>query len=405
MMMRWNLALPALLCLIGASMPATGTSQIRGGDRPRNESQRRETPPNWLPGSWNGRNDNTRSDVDLIVTDDGRATLTIRTGSKTETLRGWFREGKLDFDDVRYLIRQNGRDIELSKERSRDDRVVLRQRDRRPPRSTDLTIDEPKNSSRVRSGAVFLRGSSPYRNVHIELSRDRDRMQTSDVTADRDGRFEARFDLKPGHYDVRIRSEEGSRSAERRVIFDVGGMGKIHIDSPGAGDKLGSGTVTVSGTSEADDVEVEIYRGRERVFIEQVRVRNGQWISRPTLGWGTFVVTARSKENGVILGTDRRGFDVLGGGPVEPTNLLRIDRPSDRSRYRGSVDFEGSAGGSEVRIQINSGKSRVYNQLLGVRDGKFRVHVTLDKGHYDVTVMSEVRGRVLSTKRMSIDID
>ncbi|HVT13575.1 MAG TPA: hypothetical protein VHE55_15020 [Fimbriimonadaceae bacterium] len=332
--------------------------------------------------------------------------MVVRKLSDSRTMRGSFRGGKLDFGSERYLIRQSGRDIRLTRENNRDDTVLLRRQEGRPTSTgEDLTITEPRNNDRIPSGVVFIRGESRFPDVQIELRRGRDVIQSASLRSH--GReYEFRFNLTPGKYEATVRAKDRDRmTVERKLVFNVGGMGKTYIERPAAGEKLRSGPVEISGTSEAPEVEVEIYRGRDRVFIEQSRVRDGRFVCRTKLDWGTYVVTVRSKEDGKVLGTDKRGFEVVGNDGLSGRDL-RLDKPSDRGRYRGSsLDFDGTAGGLQVRVQVFRGRDRIENQLVDVRDGRFHVRVRLSPGHYDATIMSEDHGRVITTKRMSFDVE
>ena len=84
---------------------------------------------------------------------------------------------------------------------------------------------------------------------------------------------------------------------------------------------------------------------------------------------------------------------------------IRLDRPSNGGRYRtNSVDFDGSSGFRNVRIEVYRGRDRVYNEVVGVRDGHFHARVNLSRGHYEATVSMEDRGRTTS-RRVSFDVD
>lgn len=404
-------AIHILIASVAAlSFAATSTAApFQGGfGSPQRGGQRNETPPDWSVGTWTGYNDNLRADIELKIDKDGRATLLIRRASGNRTLKGSFRDGKLDFDGERYLIRQSGRDLGLTRDSNRADAVILRNQDGRPVNHAvnDLSITEPRNNERVKAGTVYIRGETSSPEVQIELRRGRDILQNP-TAGSRGGNFEFRFNLTPGKYEATVRAKDRGRTTiERKVVFNVGGMGKTYIENPRAGEKLDSGPVTISGTSEAPDVEVEVYRGRDRVFIEQIRVRDGRFTSRTNLAWGTYVVTVRGKEDGEVLGTDKRGFEVIDNRPGPGWRDLKVEKPSARGRYRApSVDFEGTAGGSLVRIQISRGRDQVVNQTADVRDGRFRARIKLDRGHYEATITSEERGRVTATQRLSFDVE
>ncbi|MFI5386813.1 MAG: hypothetical protein ACHQ50_11910 [Fimbriimonadales bacterium] len=403
-MNRIRLSLATVSCLCVASFANAQPQHQTTQDKPRILAQRNDPPPSWSVGAWTGHSDYLHADVELRIGDDGRSTFIVR-GGRANTRQGWFRSGRLEFDRDRYLIRQAGHDLGLTRESNRDDTVVLHRMDERRDRQEDLTITGPQNNERVRSGPVTLQGSSAFSEVRIEIFRGKDRIQSGVARTSSNGRFEMRYGLPPGKYEAVLRAGDRNRTVEKRVTFNIGGMGRTYIEYPAAGARLQGGPLTITGTSEAPDVEVEIYRGRDRVFIEQVPVRNGRFTSHTNLGFGSYVMTARGKENGETIGTDKRGFEVL--DTARPgSSELRLDRPADRSRFRGpTTNIDGSAGGTQVRIQVFRGRDRIYNELVDVKEGHFHARLDLDQGHYDLTVMSEDRGRVLATRRLSIDVD
>lgn len=365
-----------------------------------------ENPPTWLVGNWIGHNDFRRTDVDLRVSSDGRSTLSFRLGASTNTLRGWFRSGKLDFDGERYLVKQERGDISLTREGERRDTALLHSG--RPSLTVggDLTIDEPGDNARLRSGVVFIRGSSNAGDLGIDVFRGSDKVYSTTISP-RSGHFEVRTNLEPGHYYAVVRSRDRARlSLEKRVSFVVGELERTTLETPEVGGKYNGGTVLVSGTSGSPDVEIEITRGRDRVFIEQVAVRNGRFSSRPTLSWGTYIVTVHGKQGGNITDTAKRGFEVLGAPDTGRGNGdFRLDRPADRTTFRSStVDFDGVSSGTDVRVQIFRGREKIYNELVSVRGGHFHLRVQLASGPYDATVMGEDRGRVQYTKKISFEV-
>jgi hypothetical protein len=401
---RIQLILASLLCL-GIVAVATADPPQKYGGRPP-APQREENVPNWAVGSWAGNNDFIRADITLDIDRNGRASMAQKFRDTTKNLRGNYRLGRLEFGRDRYIIRQDGRDLTLTSEADSRDSVKLRRADRDAPDRwngrNELTIDSPRNNDRVRSGIVTFQGSTNYEDVRIEIRRGAESVRKLTASARGGGHFEARADLRPGRYEVRFSVGDRNRNMERSIVLNVGGMGRVHIDTPSAGEKLRQGSVNITGTSESDEVEVEIYRGRERVFIERVHVRDDRFTSKPSLAWGSYILTVRSMEAGTAIGTDKRGFEIV--ETSAPTDL-RLERPSNNGRYRGNVDFDGSAGGGQVIIQIYRGRDRVYNQTVTVRDGHFHTRAALERGHYEATVSLEDRGRSRTERRVSFDVD
>src|SRR3954471_24389913 len=104
-MKRFHLIAVSLLCL-GAT--AANAQLSRGPFHGQDEmyAQREDVPPSWAIGNWVGRNDFRHNDVDLQIGQDGRATLTYRTGTRnSQTLRGRYRSGNLEFGGDRYSLR------------------------------------------------------------------------------------------------------------------------------------------------------------------------------------------------------------------------------------------------------------------------------------------------------------
>jgi hypothetical protein len=274
--------------------------------------------------------------------------------------------------------------------------------DDRPGPGSSLSIEYPRENDRVSQGNVTLRGRSDAAQVEIILYRDGREVRKMMIQP-RNGEWEARTNLQEGRHEMAVSTRTRNRAeTERRVRFTVTN-GRTLIESPRAGENVRVGQVTIDGTSEADEVEIEIYRGPDRVFIERVGTRNGRFSSRPTLDYGHYTVTVRGKDGKNTTSTDRRGFDV--GGRGDDRFDLRLDRPSDRSRITdGTVEFEGTTDAREVRIQIFRGRDRVQDRRVSVRDGRFYSQIRLDQGRYDAIVTIEGRGRESIERKVSFEV-
>lgn len=396
----------AIIACMGSASAALGQAREAQNTYSGLFAQRDEIPPRWAIGNWVGRNDYRKSDIDLQVGDDGRATLTQRMGTNVQTLRGNYTRGRLEIGGQRFEIRQRGEDMELIRSDEKRDYVRLHRVGTAPdiPRgSNSLSIEYPRENDRISKGNVTIRGRSDAAQVEIVIYRDGREVRKLTIEPRR-GEWEARTNLQEGRHEIYVNTKERSRSqTERRVRFEVTN-GRTLIENPRAGDNVRPGAITVEGTSEADEVEIEIYRGPDRVFIERVRTRNGRFSSRPNLDYGHYTLTVRGKSGKDTTSTDRRGFDVGGRGGDGPVDL-RLSRPSDRSRITdGSVEFEGSTSAREVRIQIFRGRDRVQDRKVSVRDGRFYVQIRLDQGRYDALITVQDRGRDAVERKVSFEV-
>jgi hypothetical protein len=393
----------AITCLAAAAM---ASAQLRERSDDPVFRQRGDYPPSWSIGNWVGRNEYRHNTVELQIGDDGKCVLTYRVGSNVQTSRGNFRDGRLEFQGDRYSIRQSGSDMTLQKDNVRADYALLHRVGRPNPRDygrEELSLDSPRNNDVVRTRSVVFEGTSSMRQIEIEIFRGREKVAANRIGVNRN-RFEARFNLDPGRYEAVVQGRDrGRNEIEKRIAFTVrSGEGRTFIDRPAASERV-DGTFTISGTSEADEVEVEIYRGRDRVFIERVPVRNDRFTTKASLGWGDYVLTVRGKDGSRTLGTDRRGFEVF-GRPDDNLGGLRIDSPSNNGRYRDSVEFNGTTGAREVRIEIYRGRDRVANQTVTVRDGRFRTRIQLGEGRYRATVSTMGRGNALTQRDINFEV-
>jgi hypothetical protein len=207
-------------------------------------------------------------------------------GTNVQTQRGSYQRGRLELGGQQFDIRQRGQDLELIRSDERRDYVLLHRvgivPDDRTGRGNSLSIEYPRENDRVRQGNVTLRGQSDAGQLEIVIYRDGREVRKMTIQPRR-GEWEARTNLQEGRHEITVSTRERGRSeTERRVRFTVTN-GRTLIENPRARETFRAGQITIDGTSEADEVEVEIYRGSERVFIERVRTRNGRFSSRPTL--------------------------------------------------------------------------------------------------------------------------
>jgi hypothetical protein len=252
---------------------------------------------------------------------------------------------------------------------------------------------------------VSFRGRSDAGQIEVVIYREGREFRKLTVQPRR-GDYELRTNLDEGRYEAYFSTKGRYQSqSERRVRFVVT-EGRVRIERPDSGDRLSPGLIQIEGSADSEQVEVEITRGFDRVFVERVKVNNDSFVSRPKLDSGQYVVTVRSYEGKELMSTDKRGFTVGRGrddndGPVD----LRLRTPFDRQQITdGSVEFEGTSSAKEVRIQIMRGRDQVQDKRISVRDGRFSTSFRLQPGRYEAVVTVQGRGRESIERKVSFNV-
>lgn len=405
-MKRIHLFLATVACL-GLGSLSFGQFYPDQEARAGHSSQRTETPPRWAIGNWVGRNDFRKSDVDLQIGDDGRVTITFRTGTNVQLNRGFYRSGNLEIAGDRFSVRQRGSDIEIVRDNERRDYSLLHRVGivPEPPRqNSSLTIDYPRENDRMKRGSVTFKGRSDGGQVEVVIYRDGREVRKLAVQPRR-GEFEVRTNLEEGRHEAYFSTKwRNTVQAERRVRFTVI-EGRTRIERPDSRDRLRPGIIRIEGSSDSDEVEVEITRGFDRVFVERVPVRNGSFVSSPRLEFGQYVVKVQGISGKEVVSSDKQGFTVDGRGNDDDRTDLKLDRPFDRQQITdGSVKIEGSSNAREVRVVIMRGREKVQERTISVRNGRFGTSLSLQPGRYEALVSVRGSGREVTERRVSFSV-
>jgi hypothetical protein len=360
--------------------------------------------PYWALGKFTGHNDYNRVDADVEVTREGKVTLTFR-GSKT--LEGTYGPGKFVFDNrLEYNLRFVD-DLTFDITNAADRRDVTRFRrvgDRAPEGGrgrTLLNITRPRDGDRV-TGAVTIEGSSTNPNVEVVIIGG-GRQVWRDVVGTRNGTFSVRTELPRGRYEAVVHARaSGRQDAEERVRFSVGAdRSEVTVDEPRSGATVDVGQVTFAGSSNSEMVQLDIFKGRDRVWSENVTVRGDRFSTRVNLREGHYDAEIHARDEGQYGALRRISFDVKSR---QASNDMWIDKPTNGAHFGNRVDIEGRTGAEEVLIEITQGRDNVYRNTVSVRDGKFRARADLNPGRYQLVVSGLRGGHKVVDRRVSFDV-
>lgn len=277
---------------------------------PQGGAQKQTELPAYLVGVFRGTNLYRRASVTLTISGTGRVDLAMGAARYS----GEYKKDTLEMKEgpdwrVRYVT--DGV-IDLTSTQDRRDVVRLRRSDRGSIAiGGDIRVISPRERDRIPSGAVRIEGTTGFADVFIEVLKDGKSLNRGSVPV-RSGRFEKIVNLKPGDYELIVRGHrEKGPDSERRFSFTViGEQGNLDVHSPRNGDRLNAGDILFEGSTRADSVQIEVLRGRDRVWFENTRVRDGRFSSRITLGAGGYEARLSAREDGRTVANRTIRFQV-----------------------------------------------------------------------------------------------
>jgi len=178
-----------------------------------------------------------------------------------------------------------------------------------PGTGAGLNVMAPRNGMTVTGSPVRINGTGRSGSVGLQIYRGNQRVVNASVAiANNRWSFDAR--LSDGAHRLIV-----SQGAAQQIInFTVRNSGsgggwndRLAISSPRQGERVPGPTAYINGSAPRGSVDIEIFRGNQRVYRSSVAVRNGRWGVSTRLNDGTYRVEARNGgERRTITFTVRR---------------------------------------------------------------------------------------------------
>lgn len=277
---------------------------------PQGGTQKQQELPADLVGVFRGTNLYRRASVTLTISGTGRVDLAMGSARYS----GEYAKQKLNMNegpDWNVRLVTDGV-IDLTNTQDRRDVVRLKRSDRRPIAiGGDIRVISPRERERVPSGPVRIEGTTGFADVFVEVLKDGKSLSRGSVPV-RSRRFEKIVNLKPGDYELIVRGhrEKGPDSERRSSFTVVGEKGNLDVRSPRNGDRLNAGDILFEGSARADSVQIEVLRGRDRVWFENTRIRGDRFSSRITLGYGSYEARFSALDDGRVVANRTIRFQV-----------------------------------------------------------------------------------------------
>ncbi len=193
--------------------------------------------------------------------------------------------------------------------------------------SYSVSIDRPRNGETLSDGIARFSGRSDADQVNI-LVYEGSRVVHRSTQKVFGNSWSAGPRLGSGSYRLVVEAYRGRGRDEVRFNVrtgDFGGSGgsggfggsggsgsySVSIDRPRSGESFSSGSVSFSGRSSADQVNILVYEGSRVVHRSSRRVSGGRWSDSARLGGGGYRLVVEASRG---RGRDEASFSVRSGG-------------------------------------------------------------------------------------------
>lgn len=381
-----------------------------------------DRPPSWAVGVFSGYSEWRRGDVEVRLESDGSGVfLTRKSGAPLDTLRAFYRRDALEVGSARYYIYQDGNGLRLENRQNNRDVIRLRRGSMGP------VSDRPNRPDQTTDRNIFgtFTGRNDDRRVDVELTLKGDEATIVHKSFNNSQSWNGkrygneiefgwvRYRIEGGGDSITLRNVKNSRESFNLRRFGNGNPGplpdrfNLNVEYPRNNFRTSDRNIEFRGTSNAPEVRVEIFRGRDRIRTGTSRVNRDRFSVRMNLEPGRYDAVISGMRDNRSVSERRMSFEIANDNQGSRGSLT-VDNPRPNGSYRpGNIEFNGYSGGDKVRIEIFRDRSsdRIYTGQVGLnRDGRWSARVNLPEGRYNVQIVTIENGRAAAERKFNIDV-